>query len=98
MRPPMTNDGLTLLGVGASFGEVRALNSIDLKLPNRGVIAFVGHNGSGKSTLLDILSGFLRPSRGHIVDGTLKCTMSNLAARVARLHQRLVVPPILTAR
>lgn len=96
----MTNNGLSLLGIGASFGQIRALNSIDLKIPNKGVIAFIGHNGSGKSTLLDILSGFLSPSRGHIVDGALKSTMhrSNLIARVARLHQRLVVPPMLTAR
>ena len=95
----MTADGLILLGVGASFGQIVALNSIDMEIPNKGVIAFVGHNGSGKSTLLDILSGFLRPSRGNILDGALKDTIhrSDLIARVARLHQRLVVPPTLQA-
>lgn len=95
----MTANRLTLHDVGVSFGQFVALNSINIEIPGKGVVALVGHNGSGKSTLLDILSGFLRPSRGHIASQTPKKTLrrSDLIARVTRLHQRLVVPSMLPA-
>jgi ABC-2 type transport system ATP-binding protein len=46
-----------------SYGSVKALNGIDLKLPS-GAIGLLGPNGAGKSTLLRILLGFLTPNQG----------------------------------
>ena len=47
-----------------SYGKIKALNGIDLRLP-QGSIGLLGPNGAGKSTLLRILLGFLVPDRGE---------------------------------
>ena len=49
-----------------SFGHVRALQDVDVKILDREVLAIVGDNGAGKSTLTKILSGVLAPDRGAI--------------------------------
>ena len=37
-------------GLAKNFGDLRAVNEIDLDLPEGGVAGFVGPNGAGKST------------------------------------------------
>lgn len=50
--------------------EVRALNGIDLDIPEGEFIAIIGANGSGKSTLARHLNALLPPTSGKcIVDG-----------------------------
>ncbi len=44
--------------------QIRALDSIDLKLTDGARVALVGSNGSGKTTLLRVLAGTLAPTRG----------------------------------
>jgi HlyD family secretion protein len=52
--------------------EQAALDGIDVTIPARGMVAFVGASGSGKSTLIDLLLGLLRPQRGELlVDGRI---------------------------
>ena len=54
-----------------SFGNVHALDALDLTVPAGEVHGFLGPNGAGKSTTLRILLGFLRPDAGRvsILDG-----------------------------
>ena len=47
-----------------SFGEVRALQSVDLRVPPHSIFGFLGPNGSGKTTLMKILLGLSRPTSG----------------------------------
>lgn len=50
--------------------EVEALKSLDLVLPDKGMVFLVGESGSGKTTLLNIMSSIEKPSSGElIVDG-----------------------------
>jgi ABC-2 type transport system ATP-binding protein len=44
------------------FGDLWAVNEIDLDLPEGGVAGFVGPNGAGKSTTIRMLLGLIRPS------------------------------------
>lgn len=61
---------LDLVGLGVSYGEVRALEDITLSFGSGEIAGLVGPNGAGKSTLLAASSGFMKPSRGQIlVDG-----------------------------
>lgn len=48
-------------------GEVKALNGIDLALPNKGMVFIIGSSGSGKSTLLNLIAGYDRPSKGEVI-------------------------------
>lgn len=59
-----------LEGVSKTFGAVRALHQVDLRVDAGAVLGLVGHNGAGKSTLMNVLAGTLQPDAGRIlVDG-----------------------------
>jgi ABC-2 type transport system ATP-binding protein len=53
-------------GLGRDFGDVTALESLDLETDGGEAIAFIGHNGSGKTTALSMLAGRLEPTRGTV--------------------------------
>ncbi|WP_135663378.1 ABC transporter ATP-binding protein [Halorhabdus rudnickae] len=46
------------------FGDVRALDGLDLTVESGAVYGFLGPNGAGKSTTINLLLGFLDPSAG----------------------------------
>jgi len=51
-------------GVARSFGETRALQGVDLEVPEGRVVALLGPNGAGKTTLVRILATLLEPDVG----------------------------------
>ncbi|XHH08791.1 MAG: ABC transporter ATP-binding protein [Candidatus Bathyarchaeia archaeon] len=51
--------------------EVKAVNNIDLEVPEGQFVTILGSSGSGKTTLLNLLGGLDKPTAGKvIVDGT----------------------------
>ena len=57
---------LALSAVRKSFGEVRALDGVDLVVPSGGFVCLVGASGCGKSTLLNLVAGLDSPSGGTV--------------------------------
>jgi branched-chain amino acid transport system ATP-binding protein len=57
---------LELKNVRKSFGDVRVLNGVSLRMENGSVYTLKGGNGSGKTTLINIISGFLKPDGGRV--------------------------------
>jgi len=55
-----------LEGVRKSYGAVRALAGVDLRVEVGECVGLVGHNGAGKSTLMNVLAGTLAPDEGTI--------------------------------
>lgn len=47
-----------------TFGNVQALQSVDLKVPQHSIFGFLGPNGAGKTTLMKVLLGLSRPTSG----------------------------------
>jgi len=63
---PLGGDLLVLRDIGISFGGLRALDGIDLAIPEGGLYGIIGPNGAGKTTLFNVINGFLAPDRGAI--------------------------------
>ncbi|QEL26855.1 ABC transporter ATP-binding protein (plasmid) [Bosea sp. F3-2] len=64
-QPIFTAKALTKTYVSGEV-EVRALNNVDLEIPEREVFVLLGPSGSGKSTLLNIMGGLDRPTSGRL--------------------------------
>ena len=57
---------IEVLGISVSFGEVRALDGVSLRIGAGECIGLVGHNGAGKSTIVNVINGGLPPQHGRI--------------------------------
>ncbi|MFW9833459.1 MAG: ABC transporter ATP-binding protein [Candidatus Thorarchaeota archaeon] len=51
-------------GLGKTYGEVRALTGLDLRVPRNSIFAFLGPNGAGKTTTIKLLLGLAIPTMG----------------------------------
>jgi ABC-2 type transport system ATP-binding protein len=78
--------------VTCTFGHVRALDGLSLRVRPGTVVGIVGPNGAGKTTLIDVICGLVRPSRG-----TVRVLGEDVAAKAAALRARIGVLPQETA-
>jgi len=49
-----------------SYGAIKALHGVSLKVPTGSIVTLIGANGAGKSTTLRALSGLVKPAQGVI--------------------------------
>jgi sulfate-transporting ATPase len=66
-REPVVPKVLRVENVHVSFGGVVALEDASLEVHPGQVLGLIGPNGAGKTTLIDIITGFTRQQRGHVV-------------------------------
>ncbi len=59
MNPAILTEGLS-----KRFGDIVAVDRLDLEIPERAVFGFLGPNGAGKTTTVKMLVGLSRPSEG----------------------------------
>lgn len=60
---------ITLQGVTCRFGEVRAVDAVDLHIGGGSLFFLLGPSGCGKTTLLRTIAGFQEPSQGRVLLG-----------------------------
>ena len=53
-------------GLHKSYGDVRAVDGVDLVIAPGEVVALLGPNGAGKSTTVDMLLGLTKPDAGEV--------------------------------
>ena len=61
----MKDAAIVAEGLAKRFGEVRALDGVDLELRPGGILGLLGPNGAGKTTIVRILATLLPPDSGR---------------------------------
>jgi ABC-2 type transport system ATP-binding protein len=82
------------------YGEVHAVNSVNLRVNQGEIYGFLGLNGAGKTTTIRALLGMIRPSEGKIrvLDQVVGPSGRGPWARVGHLVESPSVYPELTVR
>jgi putative spermidine/putrescine transport system ATP-binding protein len=57
---------ISLRGLSKHFGEVRAVDELDLDIADGEFFSMLGPSGSGKTTVLRLVAGFEQPTAGRI--------------------------------
>ena len=57
---------LSVQGLTKSFGGIKAITDLDLRIERGAVHSIIGPNGAGKTSLINMLSGIYRPDTGSI--------------------------------
>ncbi len=80
---------LDLRTLSKTFGEVKALNGVDLKVQPGEFVTVVGPSGCGKSTLFNIVSGLEEPDSGSVLRFEGRSVMArDLLGKVSFMPQR----------
>ena len=58
---------ISVTGLVKSFGDVRALDGVDLYVPPGSVLGLLGPNGAGKTTTVRVLTTLLKPDAGTVL-------------------------------
>lgn len=58
---------IELIDVSVSFGKMKVLDGLNLKIVPGKTTVIVGRSGSGKSVLLKLMMGLLKPNRGKVM-------------------------------
>ena len=62
---------LEVSNLEVSYGSIRALHGVSLKVPEKSIVTLIGANGAGKSSTLRALSGLIKARAGTVTyDGS----------------------------
>lgn len=82
----MASEALTIEGLSAGYGAVRALDGVSMRVGLGETVALLGANGNGKSTLLRCLLGLVRPW-----EGAVRASVGGKTALLDRLEPEEIV-------
>ncbi|MCX7360713.1 MAG: ATP-binding cassette domain-containing protein, partial [Alphaproteobacteria bacterium] len=86
---------IELLGIDKSFGTVRAVKGVSLRIESGTITGIVGENGAGKSTLMSILYGLYHADAGEIcIDGKtvrIEGPRDAIARGIGMVHQHFML-------
>lgn len=96
----MTIPAIKIEAIHKKFGDLHALNGIDLTIEQGDFFGLLGPNGAGKSTLINILAGLLKPTSGKTAIMGHDVITDYQAARMSLgvVPQELVFDPFFNVR
>jgi branched-chain amino acid transport system ATP-binding protein len=54
-------------GVSIRFGGIYANTDVNISVGEWEIVGIIGPNGAGKTTIFNVVTGFFRPDRGHVI-------------------------------
>src|SRR5262245_50842034 len=95
-----TKSGIVAEGLGKRYGELWALQALDLDVPAGTVLGLLGHNGAGKTTAVRILSTLALPTTGRarVAGFDVVADPAAVRARIGLAAQAATVDGLLSAR
>jgi ABC-2 type transport system ATP-binding protein len=71
-----------------SYGDIKALDGLDLRVPQGSIYGFLGRNGAGKTTTIKALVGMVRPTTGDatVFGHSIRDHSSGVAIRRRTAH------------
>jgi simple sugar transport system ATP-binding protein len=91
---------IELIDISKSFGDVRALDHVNLTINSGEILGLLGENGAGKSTLMNILFGLYRMDEGEIrIDGRpvrISSPQDAISKGIFMVHQQFKLIPTYT--
>ena len=96
----MTIPAIQINNIHKQFGDLHALNGIDLQIQPGEFFGLLGPNGAGKSTLINLMAGLIKPTQGNIAIMGHDTVNDYQAARMALgvVPQELVFDPFFNVR
>jgi len=92
---------LEVQGLTKNFGGLVAVNNLDFQVGEREILSLIGPNGAGKSTVFNLITAYLKPTKGSIRfrDGEITRLKTHQIARlgVVRTFQETNVYREMTA-
>ena len=87
-------------GLVKTFGDLRAVDGIDLEVPRGMIFAILGPNGAGKTTLMRMLATLAKPDDGHasVMGHDLAGSPQQVRAEIAMTGQFASLDEDLTGR
>lgn len=91
---------LRVAGLSKSYGDIVALNGVDLSIEPGQIMGLLGPNGAGKTTLVSIVAGLRRADSGSVRVGDLDALADPVATGrlIGLAPQELGIYPLLTVR
>lgn len=60
------SNGVVFEGATKNFGDLLALDSLSLSIPEGSIYGFIGPNGAGKTTAMRLMLGIMQPTSGTV--------------------------------
>ena len=97
---PDVERGILVEQLSRRFGDLRAVDAVDLQIPSGEIFGFLGPNGAGKSTLVKMLATILAPTSGRaVVAGfDVRRQQGKVRRAIGVALQEVGLDPLMTAR